>query len=131
MDDWFGQVSRALREGASGPEVITLLPRLLCGHFGRVDSEAGCKKLYTFCVPNGTPFCDFSRARRVVVSAAKGTERAVAPGTDISLEVVRMAVNEQYPSLMLALYPGGNGHGTEAFRGLGRHVDDVSGAHEK
>ena len=57
-------------------------------------------------MPNGTPFRDFGRAFRVVVSAATGTERALAPGTDFVLEVVRMAVNEQYPSLMPTFYPG-------------------------
>ena len=34
-----------------------------------------------------------------------GTERGLAPGTDIRLEVVRTAVNEQYPSLRPSLYP--------------------------
>ena len=63
-------------------------------------------KLHTFGVPNGTPFCVFSREFRVVVSAATATERVLAPGVDIVLEVVRMAVNEQYPSLMPTLYPG-------------------------
>ena len=82
-------------------------------------------------MPNGTPFRDFGRAFRVVVSAATGTERVLAPGIDISFEVVRMAVNEQYPRLMPTLYPGGHGHGPEAFRGLGCHSDDFSGAHEK
>ena len=42
----------------------------------------------------------------MVVSAATGAERVLAPGSEIVLEVVRMAVNEQYPSLMSTLYPG-------------------------
>ena len=36
-----GQVSRVLRDGASGPEAFALVLRLLNGHFDRVDSEAG------------------------------------------------------------------------------------------
>ena len=60
MDDFFGQVSRVLRDGASGPEAFALL-RFLSGHLDRVDSGAGYKKLHTFDVPNGTPFSDFSR----------------------------------------------------------------------
>ena len=82
-------------------------------------------------MPKGTPFRDFSRAFRVVVSATTGTERDLAPGVDISFEVVRMAMNEQYPRLMPTLYPGGHGREPEAFRGLRCHVDDFSGAHEK
>ena len=48
MDELFGQVPRAVREGASGPE--------LSGHFDIVDSGVGYKKLHTLGVPNGTPF---------------------------------------------------------------------------
>ena len=35
IDDFFGQVSRALDGGASGPEIFTLLLRLLVTHFDR------------------------------------------------------------------------------------------------
>ena len=42
----------------------------------------------------------------MIVSAVTGSERALAPGVDVVLEVVRMAVNEQFPTLMHALYPG-------------------------
>ena len=113
MDASFGQVVRALRDGASGPEAFAVLLRLLSCHFDCVDSGADYKKLYTFGVPSGNPFCDFSREFRIVgsvatgtvVSVATGTERVLAPGTEIVLEVVRMAVHEQYPRLMPMLYP--------------------------
>ena len=42
----------------------------------------------------------------MLVSAVTGNERTLAPGVDVVLEVVRMAVNEQFPSLMPILYPG-------------------------
>ena len=42
-----------------------------------------------------------------MVSAATGAERLLAPGVEVVLEVVRMVVTEQYPSLMPTLYPGG------------------------
>ena len=106
MDEFFGQMARALRDRASEPEAFALFLRLLIGHFDRVDLGAGYKQLHTFGVPNGTPFRDFSREFRVVVSAATGTERVLAPGTDIVLKVVRTAVNEQCPSLVPTLSPG-------------------------
>ena len=53
------------------------------------------------------------------MSAATGTERFLAPGTDIVLEVVRMAVNEQFPSLMPTLYPGVMATGPRPFGTLG------------
>ena len=42
----------------------------------------------------------------MLVSAVTGSERTLAPGVDVVLEVVRMAVNEHFPSLMPTLYPG-------------------------
>ena len=42
----------------------------------------------------------------MLVSAVKGIERTLAPGIAVVLEVVRMAVNEQFSSLMPTLYPG-------------------------
>ena len=56
IGDFFGQVSRALDGGASGPEAFTLLLRLLVTHFDRVDTAEGCTKMLTFGVCNGTPF---------------------------------------------------------------------------
>ena len=41
----------------------------------------------------------------MIVSAVTGSERTLAPGVDVVLEVVRMAVNEQFPTLP-TLYPG-------------------------
>ena len=42
----------------------------------------------------------------MLVSAVTGSERVLSPGTDGVLEVVRMAVDEQFPKLMHTLYPG-------------------------
>ena len=62
-------------------------------------------RLHSFGVCTGTPFCDFSREFRVLVLAVTGSERTLAPGVDVVLEVVRLAVNEQFPTLMPTLYP--------------------------
>ena len=72
IDDFFGQVSRALDGGASGPEAFTLLLRLLDTHFDRVDTGEGYTNLQTFGMCNGTPFSEFSREFRVLVSAVMG-----------------------------------------------------------
>ena len=105
-DDLFRQVSRAMAGGVSGPEAFTLLSRLLMTHFDRVDTGEGYTKLHTFGVCNGTPSCDSSREFRILVSTVTGSERVLSPGTDVVLEVVRMAVNDQFPTLMPTLYPG-------------------------
>ena len=106
MDELVAQVSRAFLDGATEPEAFILPLRLPRSYFGSSDWGVGYKKLHTFGVTNGTPFCEFSREFRIVVSAATGTERVLAPGAELAFEVVRMAVNEQYPSLMPSLYPG-------------------------
>ena len=106
IDEFLGQVSRALKEGASGPEVFTLLLRQLTTHFDRVDTGEGYTRLHNLGVCTGTPFCDFSREFRVLVSAVTGSKHTLAPGVDVVLKVARMAVNEQFPTLMPTLYPG-------------------------
>ena len=80
--------------------------RLLMTHFDRVDSGEGYSKLHNFGVCTGTPFCDFSREFRVLVSAVTGSERILAPGIDVVLELVWMAVNGQFPTMMSTFYPG-------------------------
>ena len=98
IDEFFRQVSRDVEEGASGPEDFTLLLRRLMTHFDRVDTGEGYTRLHNFSVCRGTPFCYFSMEFRVLVSAVTG-ERTLAPGVDVVLEVIRMAMNEQFPML--------------------------------
>ena len=115
IDAFFRQVSRDVEEAVSGPEAFTLLLRRLMTHF--VTWE-GYTRLHSFGVCTGMPFCDFSREFRVPVSAVTGSERTLAPGVDVVLEVVRMAVNEQFPSLMPALYPGSMATGPKPYASL-------------
>ena len=111
-------MSRDVENGASGPEAFTLLLRRLMTHFDRVDTGEGYTRLHNFGVCTGTPFCDFCREFRVLVSAVTGSERTLAPGVDVVLEVVRMAVNEQFPSLMPTLYPGSMATGPKPYASL-------------
>ena len=105
MNNCFRHVSRALVGGATGAEAFTLLLRSLSNIFDSIDMGASYTKFVTFSVPNGTLFRNFSRTCRGVVSAATGAGNVVfALGLEIDLEVVRMEVNEQYPSLIPRLY---------------------------
>ena len=54
----------------------------------------------------------------MLVPAVKGSERTLAPGVDVVLELVRMAVNEQFPSLMPTLYPGSMATGPKPYASL-------------
>ena len=53
----------------------------------------------------------------MLVSAVMGSERTLATGVDVVLEVVRMAVNEQFPSLP-TLYPGSMATGPKPYASL-------------
>ena len=99
-------MSRAMAGGVSWPEAFTLLLRLLVTYFDGVDTEEGCTKLHTFGMCNGMPFSDFTRKVRVLVPNATGSERVLSPGTDVVLEVLRVAANEKLSALTPALYPG-------------------------
>ena len=75
IDEFFRKVSRDVEEGASGPVAFNLLLRRLMTHFDRVDTEEGYTRLHNLGVCTGTPFCDFSREFRLLVSAVTGSER--------------------------------------------------------
>ena len=92
--------------GASGPEDFTFLLRVLMTNFDGVDTEEGYTKLHAFGICNGTPFADFSRDFRVLVSTATESERVLSPGTDVVLEEAQVTAKEQFPTLWPALYPG-------------------------
>ncbi|CAN0443107.1 unnamed protein product, partial [Laminaria digitata] len=100
------KVKRSLDDHASGPEVFNQLLRLIGGHFDQGDGNASFNRLQTFGVSNGTPFSDFFRAFRVVVSSVTGSEHVLAPSVPTVLELVRRSVMNQYPGLMPTLYPG-------------------------
>ena len=53
MDELFGQVARALRDGAPEPEVFALLLRRLSGNVDRVGLGAGYKNFYAFVCQTG------------------------------------------------------------------------------
>ena len=79
IDECFRQVSRDVEEGASCPEAFTLLRRHVMTHFDSVDTREGYTRLHSYCVCTGTPFCDFSREVRVLLSTVTGSERTLAP----------------------------------------------------
>ena len=111
-------MSRDVEDGASGPEAFTLLLRRLMTHFDRVETGEDYTRLHSFGVCTGTRFCDSSRPFCVLVSAVTESEHTLAPGVDVVLEVVRMAVNEQFPSLMTTLYPGSMATGPKPYASL-------------
>ena len=105
IDEFVRQVPSDVEEGASGPAAFNLLLCRLMTYFDHVNTGEGCTKLHSFGVCTGTPFRHFSREFRVLVPTVTGIERTLAPGVNVVLDVVRMAVNEQFPSLMPTLYP--------------------------
>ena len=132
IDDLFRKVSRVVGGGASRPETFILLKlRLLTTHFDRADTGAGYAKLHTFGAVNDTPFGNFSREFRVLVSAVTESEPVLVPGSDVVLEMVRMAVKEQFPTLMPTLSPGSKATNRRRYASLDAMRKAFSMAHNK
>jgi len=91
-------------------------------HFDRVDTGEGYTRLHSFGVCTGTPFCDFSREFRVLVSAVTGSERTLAPGVDVVLED---GGERAVPVVDAYVVPWFDGNGPEAVRFVGRDVEGV------
>ena len=106
IDDIFGQVSQAIKRGDSGPAAFDLLLQVLSRQFDNGDAASALSELHNFGAPNGTPYAAYYRAFRLVVSGVTGSERALAPGLGLVLEIVRLSANEQLPQLMPSLYTG-------------------------
>ena len=87
-------------------EAFILLRCRLMTHFDCVDTGEGYTRLQIFGVCTRTPLCGFSLEFRLLVSAVTGSDRTLAPGVEVVFEVVRMAVDEQFPPLMPTSYPG-------------------------
>ena len=106
FDDFFAQVNRSLDAHSSGPEAFNQLLWLISSHFDHGDGTASYHRLQTFGVANGTPFSDFFRSFRVVVSSVMGSEHELAPSVSAVLELVRRGVMNQFPGFMPELYLG-------------------------
>ena len=78
---------------ASGPEAFTRLLRLLITHFDGVDTKESYTNLQNFGMCKSILFPDFNREFHVLVPTVAGSERVLSPGTDVVLEVVRVAAN--------------------------------------
>lgn len=102
----FSRVMRAVERGDSGPAIFNLLPQFLNRQFDHRDAASALSALQDYRVPSGTPYSACYRAFRIVDLEVTGSKLALALGMGLVLEVVRLSVNEQFPQLMLSLYPG-------------------------
>ncbi|CAB1099065.1 unnamed protein product [Ectocarpus sp. CCAP 1310/34] len=93
------QVKRSLDGGAPGPDAFQLLLRHLAEQFDVGDRQESVLRLQQFGVADGTPFADYLRAFRLLVSSVTDSERTLAPSVSMVLEIVRNSVDKQFPSL--------------------------------
>ena len=99
---------------------MTLLPRRLLTHFDCVETGVGYTRLHRFGATTGRLLCDFSLAFCAILSTVTGSKRILALGVDVVLDVVRMAVNEQFPKLIPILYPGSMAKDPKLYASLDR-----------
>lgn len=96
---YFQQVERRLDAGAPGPEAFQLLLRHLSEQFDVGDRQESFLRLQQFGVASSTPFSEYLRAFRLLVSSVTGRERTLAPSGPMVLEIVRHSVSKRFPSL--------------------------------
>ena len=68
--------------------------KVLSRQFGHGDAASALSELQNFGVLNNTPYAAYYRAFRMVASGVTGSERALASGVGLELEIVRLSVYE-------------------------------------
>ena len=101
VDDLFAQLQERL---ASGVAIKTLLTDVT-DHFDRAPRGAALASLQKFGVPSGMPFSSFLRSFRVMVAGTVDKGGPLAPFSDMTMELIRIRTAQQYPTLILTLFP--------------------------
>ncbi|CAM9978238.1 unnamed protein product, partial [Sphacelaria rigidula] len=99
-DAHFDQVSRALNKGSSGNEAFTLLLRLLSSSLDTSYEGESIERLLSFTVPVQTPFDQYLKDFRILVSVTVDGGREQAPTQEMVLSLIRSSMGRQYPRLM-------------------------------
>ena len=106
IDDLFSQLQERMTSGASGPVAFKTLLTDFADYFDRAPRGAALATLQNFVVRIGTPFASYLRALRVVVASTVEKGGPLAPSAAMAIELVRIRTAQQYPMLMLTLFPG-------------------------
>jgi len=106
LGEYFQQVDRCLDAGSDGPSAFKLLLKLLSEHFDTSDTSDSYSRLQSFGCVDGTPFSQYLRSFKLLVSSISGSERTLAPSSGMIIEIVRTSVCRQFPTLAPLLYPG-------------------------
>ena len=106
VDDLFSQLQEKLNSGIGGPAAFKTLLTNFADYFDRAPRGAALATLQNFGVRTGTPFASYLRALRVVVASTVEKGGPLAPSSAMAIELVRIRTAQQYPMLMLTLFPG-------------------------
>ena len=105
-DAHFEQVSRALNNGSTGNEAFTLLLRLLSSSLDTSYEGESIERLLTFKVPVNTPFDQYLKDFRTLISVTVDGGRELAPTPEMVMSLFRSNMGRQYPSLMPSVFTG-------------------------
>ena len=106
VDDLFAQLQERLASGVDGPAAFRARLIDVTDYFDRAPRGAALETLQKFGVPSGTPFSNYLRSFRVVVAGTVDEGGPLAPSPEMAMELIRVCTAQQYPMLMLTLFPG-------------------------
>ena len=89
-----------------GPAAFGILLTDVTDYFDLAPRGAALATLQQFGVPSGTPFSSFLRPFRIVVASTVDKVGPLAPSLEMGMELIRIRTAQQYPTLMLTLFPG-------------------------
>lgn len=104
FDGVFAQLQEGVTSGASGPVAFKSLLKDFADNFDRAPRGASLETLQRF-DHSGTPFCSYLRAFTVVVARTVEKGVPLVPSAETAIAIVRIITVQQYPMLVLNLFP--------------------------
>ena len=106
VDDLFAQLQERLASGVDGTGAFKTLLTDVVNHFDRAPRGTALASLQKFGVPSGTPFSSFLRSFRVMLAGTVDKGEPLAPSPNMAMELIRIRMAQQYPTLIPTLFPG-------------------------
>lgn len=97
--------------GKAAPTIFADLERRdTSSYFDTSDQAGAIQRISSFAVASNIPSSEYLREFKLLVSSTAGTGRHNGPSDAICQTYVRNSITQQFPSLVLSLFPGTLAH---------------------